>query len=144
MSVSATPSLDQGQLLDNLFALREGDIVVSDLLAKNLIQCANSAEYSVYQLYAVSLTGQVYVTHPCGKPILDGAVHISAELIDDEGRIELVLAFETDLGKLVASGDFDLDTTLHHGNPSDIAYAKAEIERSIRPAAQRALKAYII
>ena len=141
MSVSATPSLDQGQLLDNLFALREGDIVVSDLLAKNLIQCSSRAEYSVFQLYAVSLTGQVYVTHPCGKPILDGAVHISAELSDDEGHIEWVLAFETDLGKLVASGDFDLDTMLHHGNP--IAYAKAEIERSIRPAAQRALKAYI-
>ena len=143
MSVSATPSLDQGQLLDNLFALREGDIVVSDLLAKNLIQCASSAEYSVFQLYAVTLTGKVYITHPCGKPILDGIVHISAELSDDEDHIEWVLAFETDLGKLVASGDFDLEMPLHHGNPSDIAYAKAEIERSLRPAAQRALNAYI-
>ena len=91
---------------------------------------------------AVDLTGQVHVTHPCGKPILDGTVHISAELSEDEDHIEWVLAFETDLGKLVASGDFDLDTTLHHGNPSDVAYAKAEIERSLRPAAQRALKAY--
>lgn len=143
MSVSATPGLYQGQLLDNLFALREGDIVVSDLLAKNLIQCANSAAYSVYQLYAVTLTGQVYITHPCGKPILDGAVHISAEISEDEGHIEWVLAFETDLGKLVASGDFDLETTIHHGNTNDISYAKAEIERSLRPAAHRALKAYI-
>ena len=143
MSVSATPGLDQGQLLDNLFALREGDIVVSDLLAKNLIQCASSAEYSAYRLYAVSITGQVYVTHPCGKPILYGAVNISAELSDDEDHIEWVLAFETDLGKLVASGDFDLETTLHHGNPSDIAFSKAEIERSLRPEAQRALKSYI-
>ena len=143
MSVSATPGLDQGQLLDNLFALREGDIVVSDLLAKNLIQCASSAEYSVHQLYAVALTGQVYVTHPCGKPILDGAVHISAELSEDEDHIEWVLAFETDLGKLVASGDFDLEMPLHFSNPSDIAYAKTEIERSLRHAAQRALKSYI-
>lgn len=142
MSVSATPSLDQGQLLDNLFALREGDIVVSDLLAKNLIQCARRAEYSLYQLYAVDLTGQVYVTHPCGKPILDGAVHISAELSDDEDHIEWVLVFETDIGKLVASGDFDLEMPLHFGNERVVAYAKAEIERSLRPAAQRVLKAY--
>lgn len=142
MSVTAAPSLDQGQLLDNLFALREGDIVVSDELAKSLIQCASSAEYSVYQLYAVALTGQVYVTHPCGKPILDGAVHISAELSDDEDHIEWVLAFETDLVKMVASGDFDLEMPLHFSNPSDVAYAKAEIERSLRPAAQRVLKAY--
>ena len=99
MSVSATPSLDQGQLLDNLFALREGDIVVSDLLAKNLIQCAHRAEYSLYQLYAVDLTGQVYVTHPCGKPILDGVVHINAELIDNEDHIEWVRVYETDNGK---------------------------------------------
>lgn len=143
MSVTADPGLDQGQLLDNLFALREGDIVVSDLLAKNLIQCARRAEYSLYQLYAVDLTGQVYITHPCGKPILDRIVHISAELREDEDHIEWVLVFETDLGKLVASGDFDLETTLHFSNPSDVAYAKAEIERSLRPAAQRALKAYI-
>lgn len=143
MSVSATPSLDQGQLLDNLFALREGDIVVSDLLAKNLIQCAHRAEYSLYQLYAVDLTGQVYVTHPCGKPILDGVVHINAELIDNEDHIEWVLVFETDIGKLVASGDFDLEMPLHLGNERVVAYAKSEIERSLRPAAQRALKSYI-
>ena len=143
MSVSATPSLDQGQLLDNLFALREGDIVVSDLLAKNLIQCAHRAEYSLYQLYAVDLTGQVYVTHPCGKPILDGVVHINAELIDNEDHIEWVLVFETDIGKLVASGDFDLEMPLHFGNERVVAYAKSEIERSLRPAAQRALKSYI-
>ena len=143
MSVSSSPGLDQGQLLDNLFALREGDIVVSDLLAKNLIQCTNSAAYSVYQLYAVTLTGQAHITHPCGKPILDGAVHISAEISEDEGHIEWVLAFETDLGKLVASSDFDLGTTIHHDNTYDISYAKAEIERSLRPAAHRVLKAYI-
>lgn len=143
MSVSATPCLDQGQLLDNLFALREGDIVVSDLLAKNLIQCASRAEYSLYQLYAVTLTGHVYITHPCGKTILDGAVHICAELSEDEDHIEWVLAFEIDLGKLVASGDFDLEMPLHFGNERVVAHAKAEIERSLRPAAQRALKSYI-
>ena len=143
MSVSATHGLDQGQLLDNLFALREGDIVVSDLLAKNLIQCANRAEYSLYQLYAVNLTGQVYVTDSCGKPILDGVVHISANLSDDEDHIEWVLVFDTDIGKLVASGDFDLEMPLHFGNERVVAYAKAEIERSLRPTAQRALKAYI-
>lgn len=143
MSVSATPSLDQGQLLDNLFALREGDIVVSDLLAKNLIQCANSAEYSVYQCHLYVLEDGVQVALANGQPLLSGKVRIWAELSDDEDNMEWTITFHVQQIKVFANGQFSLEHTLIPDNEKNRIFAKAEIERSLRPAAQRALKAYI-
>ena len=143
MSVTADPGLDQGQLLDNLFALREGDIVVSDLLAKNLIQCASRAEYSVYQCHLHVLEDGVYVALANGQPLLSGNVRIWAELSEDEGHMEWTITFQLQQLKVFASGQFNTDNTLVPGNEKDRIFAKSEIDRTLRQAAQRALKSYI-
>lgn len=143
MSVTAAPSLDQGQLLDTIFRLRDAELVVSDELAKNLIQCSNEGEYSVYQCHLNGLEDGVHVSLVNGQPLLSGTVRIWAELSEDEGNMEWTITFQLQQLKVFASGQFNTDNTLVPGNEKDRIFAKAEIERSLRPAAQRALKAYI-
>lgn len=143
MIVSSTPWLDQGQLLDTLFHLREGDIIVNDELAKSLIRCANEAEYSVYQCHLYVLEDGVQVALANGQPLLSGKVRIWAELSDDEDNMEWTITFHVQQIKVFANGQFSLEHTLIPDNEKNRIFAKAEIERSLRPAAQRALKAYI-
>lgn len=143
MSVTAAQSLDQGQLLDTIFRLRDAELVVSDELAKRLIQCSNEGEYSVYQCHFNGLEDGVHVSLVNGQPLLSGNVRIWAELSEDEGNMEWTITFQLQQLKVFASGQFNTDNTLVPGSEKDRIFAKAEIERSLRPAAQRALKAYI-
>lgn len=143
MSVSATPGLDQGQLLDTIFRLRDAELVVSDELAKNLIQCSNEGEYSVYQCHLNDLEDGVHVSLVNGQPLLSGNVRIWAELSEDEGNMEWTITFQLHQLKVFASGQFSLDNTLVPGNEKDRIFAKSEIDRALRQAAQRALKSYI-
>ena len=143
MSVSATPGLDHGQLLDTIFRLRDAELVVSDELAKNLIQCSNEGEYSVYQCHLNGLEDGVHVSLVNGQPLLSGNVRIWAELSEDEGNMEWTITFQLHQLKVFASGQFSLDNTLVPGNEKDRIFAKSEIDRALRQAAQRALKSYI-
>ena len=143
MSVTAAPSLDQGQLLDTIFRLRDADLVVIDELAENLIRCSNEAEYSVYQCHLNGLEDGVHVSLVNGQPLLSGKVRIWAELSEDEGNREWMIAFQLHQLKVYASGQFSLDNTLVPGNEKDRIFAKSEIDRALRQAAQRALKSYI-
>lgn len=143
MSVTAAPSLDQGQLLDTIFRLRDAELVVSDELAKSLIQCSNEAEYSVYQYHLYFLEDGVHVALADGQPLLSGMVWIWSELSEDDGHMEWRMTFQLHQLKVFASGQFSLDNTLVPGSEKDRIFAKAEIERSLRPAAQRVLKSYI-
>ena len=143
MSVTADPGLDQGQLLDTIFHLRDAELVVSDELAKSLIQCSNEAEYSVYQCHLNVLEDGVHVSLVNDKPLLSGKVRIWAELSEDEGNMEWTITFQLHQLKVFASGQFSLDNTLVPGNEKDRIFAKSEIDRTLRQAAQRALKAYI-
>ena len=143
MSVTADPGLDQVQLLDTIFRLRDAELVVSDELAKNLIQCSNEGEYSVYQCHINGLEYGVHVSLVNGQPLLSGKVRIWAELSEDEGNMEWTITFQLHQLKVFASGQFSLDNTLVPGNEKDRIFAKSEIDRALRPAAQRALKSYI-
>ena len=143
MSVTADPGLDQGQLLDTIFRLRDAELVVSDELAKNLIQCSNEGEYSVYQCHLNGLEDGVHVSLVNGQPLLSGNVRIWAELSEDEGNMEWTITFQLHQIKVFASGQFSLDNTLVPGNEKDRIFAKSEIDRALRQAAQRALKSYI-
>lgn len=143
MSVTADPVLDQGQLLDTIFRLRDADLVVSDELVKSLIQCSNNGEYSVYQCDLHVLEDGVHVSLVNGQPLLSGNVRIWAELSEDEGHMEWTITFQLHQLKVFASGQFNTDNTLVPGNEKDRIFAKSEIDRAIRPAAQRALKSYI-
>lgn len=143
MSVTAAPSLDQGQLLDTIFRLRDAELVVSDELAKSLIQCSNKAEYSVYQYQLHVIEDGVHVALADGQPLLSGMVWIWSELAEDDGHMEWRMTFQLQQLKVFASGQFNTDNTLVPGSEKDRIFAKAEIERSLRPAAQRALKSYI-
>ena len=143
MSVTADPGLDQGQLLDTIFRLRDAELVVSDELAKSLIQCSNEAEYSVYQFHPHVLEDGVHVVLANGQPLLSGNVRIWAELSEDEGHMEWTITFQLQQLKVFASGQFNTDNTLVPGNEKDRIFAKSEIDRALRQAAQRALKSYI-
>lgn len=143
MSVTADPGLDQGQLLDTIFRLRDAELVVSDELAKSLIQCSNEGEYSVYQFHLNGLEDGVHVSLVNDQPLLSGKVRIWAELSEDEGNMEWTITFQLHQLKVFASGQFSLDNTLVPGNEKDRIFAKSEIDRALRQAAQRALKAYI-
>ena len=143
MSVTATPGLDQGQLLETLFRLRDAELVVSAELAKNLIQCSNEGEYSVHQCHLNGLEDGVHVSLVNGQPLLSGNVRIWAELSEDEGNMEWTITFQLQQLKVFASGQFSLDNTLVPGNEKDRIFAKSEIDRALRQAAQRALKSYI-
>ena len=143
MSVTAAPGLDQGQLLDTIFRLRDAELVVSDELAKSLIQCSNEGEYSVYQCHLNGLEDGVHVSLVNGQPLLSGKIRIWAELSEDEGNMEWTITFELNQLKVFASGQFSLDNTLVPGNEKDRIFAKSEIDRALRQAAQRTLKSYI-
>lgn len=143
MSVTAAPGLDQGQLLDTIFRLRDAELVVSDELAKSLIQCSNEGEYSIYQCHLNGLEDGVHVSLVNGQPLLSGKVQIWAELSEDEGNMEWTITFQLHQLKVFASGQFSLDNTLVPDNEKDRIFAKSEIDRSLRQAAQRALKSYI-
>lgn len=143
MSVTATPGLDQGQLLETLFRLRDAELVVSAELAKNLIQCSNEGEYSVHQCHLNGLEDGVHVSLVNGQPLLSGNVRIWAELSEDEGNMEWTITFQLHQLKVFASGQFSLDNTLVPGNEKDRIFAKGEVDRALRQAAQRALKTYI-
>ena len=143
MSVTAAPGLDQGQILDAIFRLRDSELVVSDELAKSLIQCSNKAEYSVYQFGRHLLEDGVHVALADGQPLLSGNVRIWAELSEDEGYMEWTITFQLQQLKVFASSQFNTDCTLVPGNENDLIFAKSEIDRALRQAAQRALKSYI-
>lgn len=143
MSVTAAPGLDQGQILDAIFRLRDSELVVSDELAKSLIQCSNKAEYSVYQFGRHLLEDGVHVALADGQPLLSGNVRIWAELSEDEGYMEWIITFQLQQLKVFASSQFNTDCTLVPGNENDLIFAKSEIDRALRQAAQRALKSYI-
>ncbi len=143
MSVTAAPGLDQGQILDAIFRLRDSELVVSDELAKSLIQCSNKAEYSVYQFGRHLLEDGVHVALADGQPLLSGNVRIWAELSEDEGHMEWTITFQLQQLKVFASSQFNTDCTLVPGNENDLIFAKSEIDRALRQAAQRALKSYI-
>ena len=143
MSVTADPGLDQGQLLDTIFRLCDAELVVSDELAKNLIQCSNEGEYSVYQCHLNGLEDGVHVSLVNGQPLLSGNVRIWAELAEDDGNMEWTITFQLHQLKVFASGQFSLDNTLVPGNEKDRIFAKSEIDRALRRAAQRALESYI-
>ena len=143
MSVTAAPGLDQGQILDAIFRLRDSELVVSDELAKSLIQCSNKAEYSVYRCDRHLLEDGVHVALADGQPLLSGNVRIWAELSEDEGYMEWIITFQLQQLKVFASSQFNTDCTLVPGNENDLIFAKSEIDRALRQAAQRALKSYI-
>ena len=143
MSVTADPGLDQGQILDTIFRLRDAELVVSDELAKSLIQCSNEGEYSVYQCDLHVLEDGVHVALADGQPLLSGNVLIWSELSEDEWHMEWTITFQLHKLKVFASGQFNTDHTLVPGNEKDRIFAKSEIDRALRPAAQRALKSYI-
>lgn len=143
MSVTADPGLDQGQLLETLFRLRDAELVVSAELAKRLIQCSNKGEYSVYQCDHHILEDGVHVALANGQPLLSGKVRIWAELSEDEGNMEWTITFQLHQLKVFASGQFSLDNTLVPDSETDRIFAKGEIDRALRQAAQRALKSYI-
>jgi hypothetical protein len=143
VSVTADPGLDQGQLLDTIFRLRDAELVVSDELAKSLIQCSNEGEYSVYQCHLNVLEDGVHVSLVNDQPLLSGNVRIWAELSEDEGHMEWTITFQLQQLKVFASSQFNTDYTLVPGNEKDRIFAKSEIHRALRQAAQRALKSYI-